>query len=536
MKYIYGLRTFFIKMRSAFFLILIGTAEGYAQMTDPVAMQLVNSHHDEQNPVVSRDGKTLYLTISNHDQNVGGKRDPGDIWVSRMIDGQWSAPVHGGTVLNDRSLNAVAGISADGLQLFLCGHYDPAGTRAKTQGISISRNTGGGWSAPENIHIPYFQNKSARMSGFITPDKGVFVFSADTYGSRGVEDIYISFNEDGRWTAPKNLGKEINTQFQEMSPSLSQDGEILYFSSNGRKGNGSFDVYSATRLDDTWLKWSEPVNLGASINTEGRELDYRAFPDLGYSIFTTTTNSDGYGDVKIINLPPALVRNDSGSSVMDTTIKRVTITPNEVKPNERIVKVYGKVSNAKTGEPINATLSFAASRINRSSTATVGTGFDIEVPSVNIYSIKIESQGYISAFEKLDINTYEMSDLEMNFALQPVEIGTTVNLKSVLFERGTDNLIPESNNELDLVVSFLQTNPRVVIDLSGHTDNRGIHSHNVRLSQQRVNKVKEYLVSKGIAAKRISGKGYGGTKPIASNDTEESRMLNRRVEFTIKKF
>jgi outer membrane protein OmpA-like peptidoglycan-associated protein len=129
-----------------------------------------------------------------------------------------------------------------------------------------------------------------------------------------------------------------------------------------------------------------------------------------------------------------------------------------------------------------------------------------------------------------------MRELEMNFNLQPVEVGTTVNLKNVLFERGTANLLPESNDELDLVVSFLQTNPKVVIDLSGHTDNRGVHSHNVRLSQQRVNKVKDYLVAKGISAKRIMGKGYGGTKPIASNDTEESRMLNRRVEFTIRKF
>src|SRR5262245_57334241 len=115
-----------------------------------------------------------------------------------------------------------------------------------------------------------------------------------------------------------------------------------------------------------------------------------------------------------------------------------------------------------------------------------------------------------------------MTELELSFTLQPVEVGTTVNLKSVLFEKGTATLVPASNDELDLVVSFLKTNPKVVINLTGHTDNKGVHSHNVRLSQQRVDKVKEYLVSKGIGAKRISGKGYGGTKPIASNDTEDT--------------
>jgi outer membrane protein OmpA-like peptidoglycan-associated protein len=122
----------------------------------------------------------------------------------------------------------------------------------------------------------------------------------------------------------------------------------------------------------------------------------------------------------------------------------------------------------------------------------------------------------------------------MNWNLQPAERGTTVNLNSVLFEQSKANLLPESFSELDLVVNFLQSNPDVAIELSGHTDNRGVHRDNVKLSQDRVEKVKEYLVSQGIDAKRISGKGYGGTKPIANNENAETRKLNRRVEFTIK--
>ena len=123
----------------------------------------------------------------------------------------------------------------------------------------------------------------------------------------------------------------------------------------------------------------------------------------------------------------------------------------------------------------------------------------------------------------------------MNFLLQPVEAGVTVNLKNVLFAQGKSELLTESYDELDLVVSFLKTNSNVRIELSGHTDNRGVPEDNVRLSQQRVNTVKAYLVSKGIEAKRITGKGYGGSRPIAGNDTEETRRMNRRVEFTIRK-
>jgi len=522
-----------MKAATLFFGLIMLAANVAAQVLNTTTFQLVNSRDDEQAPVISPDGKALYFTIGNHDQNVGGKKDPGDIWVSLWVGGQWSAPVHGGPVLNNRGYNAVAGLSGDGSQLFLHGHYDPTGATARTQGIAVSRNTGGGWSQPENIHIPYFQNKSTQVGGYVSPDKGVFVFSADTYGTRGVEDIYVSFNEDGRWTEPRNVGGGINTQFQELSPSLSADGKTLYFSSNGRRGNGSFDVYFAERLDDTWTRWSEPANLGALVNTEGRELYYRMIPEQGTALFTTTKNSDGYGDIKMISPkdPPV-----TPVATVDSSVQRITITRNEVTTADKQVKVFGRVNNAKTGEPIPASLVFSSPAFGKSVSSEQQAGFQVQVPSVNVYTIRIEARGFISAFEKLDIQTYEMRELEMNFNLQPVEVGTTVNLKNVLFERGTANLLPESHDELDLVVSFLQANPKVVIDLSGHTDNRGVHSHNVRLSQQRVNKVKDYLVSRGISAKRVMGKGYGGTKPIASNETEESRMLNRRVEFTIKKF
>ena len=125
--------------------------------------------------------------------------------------------------------------------------------------------------------------------------------------------------------------------------------------------------------------------------------------------------------------------------------------------------------------------------------------------------------------------------MELNFKLQPIEIGATVNLKNVLFQVGTTNLLKESFDELNVVVDLLKANPRIEIELAGHTDNRGDAHLNQQLSQRRVETVKAYLVSKGITARRIKGKGYGGQKPIANSDTEESRRLNRRVEFTIVK-
>ena len=527
---------FFYSMRFIFSsALLFVTFLTTAQQLTTNSFKVSNTPYDELNPVIGPEGRSLYLTIANHPQNVGGKKDPGDIWISVLSeDNQWSAPVHGGSVLNDMGFNGVAGFSADGTQMFLLSHYGSGGNVARTQGIAVSRSRGNGWSKPENIIIPYFQNKSGVLNGYILPDQSVFVFSAETYGSKGVEDIYVCTKmPGGTWSEPKNLGSVINTRFQELSPSLSSDGKTLYFSSNGGKGHGSFDIYASTRLDDGWANWSAPENLGTAVNSEGRELYYHPFEKSGYALYTSTKNSDGYGDVKLFISGQPVVK-DTVVNPPDTVTKIVEV--NREPEADKRVKVYGKVANANTGESIVANISFTGPTAAQTSQATVETGYTVLVPSTEQYTVKIEATGYISALEKLDIQTYEMKELEMNFKLQPVEIGATVNLRDVLFEQGKTVLLAQSYPELDLVITFLKANPKVKIELSGHTDNRGIPGQNLKLSQARVEKVKSYLVSNGIDKKRITGKGYGGSRPIASNETEETRLLNRRVEFTILKF
>lgn len=516
------------------FVLLLTTVFSFAQSFNHPPVEIINSPYDELNPVISGDGSTMFITRANHPTNVGGQKDPGDIWISALSEtNQWSEPVHGGRILNDREFNGVANCSTDGRAVVLLSHYDPSGT-ARTQGISVSTRAGSEWSRPENITIPYFQNKSGALSGYINSDQTVFVFSAQTYGTRGVEDLYVSVKaSNGKWGEPKNLGTTINTQFQELSPSLSADGNILYFSSNGRKGLGSFDVYSTTRLDDTWTNWSQPENLGPTINTEGRDLYYRLNPEKGLAIFTSTKNSDGYGDVKIFRSNEILPA-DTTSPV--AVVEKLIPTVQPAIINDANINIYGKVTNAKTGETIKAKITFITAVTNvKKEVNVLTTGYSLSILSTNQYTVTIEAGGFISAMENLDINTYEMKALEMNFKLEPLEIGTTVNLKNVLFEQGKTQLLSGAYGELDLVIAFLNANLKVKIELSGHTDNRGIPAQNLKLSQARVDKIKSYLLEKGLDRRRITGKGYGGAKPIASNDTEETRQLNRRVEFTIKK-
>jgi OOP family OmpA-OmpF porin len=532
--YLYGMRPFLALL----FLFLISFS-GRSQSLSEESFKLINSAHDEQAPVISPDGNTLYFTVAKHPKNIGGKRDEGDIWISTKNGSTWSAPIHGGNVLNNSAYNAVAGISRDGEKLFLLSHYSTTG-KSKTQGISISRKTPSGWSDPENITISYFMNRSSFLQGQLSKDENTFIFSADSYGTMGAEDIYVTFKDGaGRWSEPKNVGSMINTKLQEQSPSLSDDGRYIFFASNGRNGIGSFDIYSSRRLDDTWTQWSEPINMGNKINSEGRELFYRNYPESGFSLFTSNTNSDGYSDIKIFYPPKETLDSlvAKKEEVKTDTVIRIVEVPKEekiIRNDEKLVRVWGTILNVKDNRPVAATIHYQSDSSQVTSTGTDGR-YEISLPSIKEYVVKISAPGYVGTLEHLNIRTLERRDIEMNFKLQPIEVGTTVNLKSVLFQQSTATLLPESDDELNMVAEFMISNPKVVIELGGHTDNRGLHSHNMKLSQARVNKVKEYLVKHGISEKRISGKGYGGTRPIADNEAEDSRKLNRRVEFTIVK-
>lgn len=505
---------------------------------EAAAISLLNSPYDEQAPVMSPDGKLLAFTIDDHPENVGGAADHGDIWFSVKTETGWSKPVHGGKLINNVHHNTVAGFSPDGSQLFLMGHYSQNGKPVTSQGMAVSVRSGDSWSAPVNINIPYFKNMSVYNSGFLSADGKILVYSAVGYDTRGGEDIYVSIKENGKWTEPKSLGAVINTNKQDVSPSLSEDGKRLWFASNGHSGAVSFDIFYSDRLDDTWTSWSTPVNAGPEVNTRGRELFYRPAP--AGALFTTTQNSDEYADMRFLPLKdsvgvPVMINPTEEIKIAKADSVKIDKVDYDKTVSDGTTRIWGKVMNAKTNAPVEgAVILFNASKPSQASTSDDG-GFSIYLAGVEEYSVKVEAPGYIGEFERLDLKTQVMTDLEMNFRLQPVEIGTTINLKSVLFERSKPVLLTSSYDELDMVVDFMKQNPKVEILLLGHTDNQGRHDANMKLSRERVNKVKDYLVSKGIAENRITGKGLGGTKPIADNNAEETRALNRRVEFTIMK-
>ncbi len=494
----------------------------------------INSKYDEQNPVLSPDGKTLYFTRSNHPQNVGGIADPGDIWYSNIhSDGTWSEPVHP-LILNNSGWNGVLGFVGGSDVIYLFNHYNESGGAIKTQGISRSLKTTSGWSFPTNITVPYYKNLSKSHGGNILPDASVMVVSLESYDSRGGEDIYVCFNKgNSQWSEPKNLGSQINTRYQEFSPFISTDGKTLYFSSNGHETSGGTDIFKAERLDDSWQKWSilEPLD---QMNTEGKELGIHVYD--GFYLYTSTLNSDGYADIKMFK-DMEVVEPKMDTTVMDSVIvKDIAIVEDEPIINDKLITLFGEVKEEGSNKPLIASISLKSTSDSLISTVQSAKGsYALKIEAIGIYRVSVEAPGYVSHQELLELRSNQINSFEMNFALQAIKVGTKVNLKDVLFKQSKTEFLESSYSELNLVVKFMKENPKVEIRLEGHTDNRGVAKYNVKLSKERVEAVKSYLVKKGISRKRISGKGYGGSRPIADNNNPETRVLNRRVEFTIVK-
>ncbi len=482
----------------------------------------LNSIYYERNPVFHPNGTDLYFERANHPDNIKGIQDLGDIWFSRYdsVSG-WSEPTNIGAPVNTEFINSILGFINGGKYMLIAQQYGNQNIYS-SNGISISEYRNGKWQKPINLEIPYFKKNSMFISGSVAADGQHLVLCLQSLGTYGVEDVYISeLMDNGNWGELKNVGKSINTPFQELSGFISPDNKYLIFSSNGHSGEGSFDLYISERIGEGWKNWSTPVSLSSRINSEGAEHSFSFLPGSDIAYLTSTQNSDGYGDIKRIN-----IGKDTTTIIVEESDKQ------ELAPG--FVRISGKVIDAKTKSGIRSELNIMIEQGGTSlSLESMGNGtFELDVPSGSFLEIVSKKEKYLTYKEAMssdDILTQENFVIE----LEPLIVGNTITLKHVLFERAKDVFLKGSESELDLLVQMMTDNPDIKIFLAGHTDNTGNSKASIELSQHRVDAVKRYLVEKGINSKRISGKGFGGTKPIASNASEETRKMNRRVEFSI---
>lgn len=473
----------------------------------------VNSQYDDILPVISPDGRTLYFVRSENPKNVGGAGRQ-DIWFSELLpDETWSEAQNIGVPLNNREHNFLCSITPDGNTIIVGDSYGDA--RRRLRSLAISTRTSDGWSMPKPISIMNHYNNNRFQEYSLANDGKTLILAVERNDTRGGRDLYLSRRiDDTTWSEPVNLGSTVNSEGHEATPFIASDNSSLYFASDGHGGYGSFDVFVSRRLDSTWTSWTEPENLGPTINTSGWDL-YYTIPAAGdYAYYVSFKNTYGAGDIFRIKLPE------------------------NVRPRP-VVLITGRVLNKKTGEPIEAEVFYEllpeGKELGRAHSAPVTGNYKIVLPAGSNYGFRASAPGFLSVNDNIDLtNLKQYTEIKRDLYLVPIEEGTQAELNNLFFDYAVSTLRPESFPELNRIAQMLIDNPSMTIRLEGHTDNRGGHDYNQRLSDARAQAVLEYIQKRGnINSSRMSSLGYGETKPVDTNDTDDGRQNNRRVEIII---
>lgn len=368
--------------------------------TDKIALNNgINSESFEVKPVISPDGKTLYFHRQNHKDNIGGKKDDQDIYVSRLIGNEWSTAENMQSPLNDNLPNGIASVSSGETSLFLINEYE--GPNRQKQGLSHSEKTIEGWTFPKKIEVKNFYNRSEYIDYFISPTQNEMILAIQRDDSFGDQDLYVSFFDDATqsWTEPQHLGPELNTMLSETSPFLAADGKTLYFASNGFLGYGGFDIFVTRRLDDSWTNWSFPENLGPVINSFDDDLYYTISAAGDNAYFVSTVE----GDRNIFKIP----------------------LPTIYKP-EPVVLVTGKILNQKTLAPEAADIQVRWHQ----DTEVIGSGksdpvtgeFKFVLPAGGIYDYTISKEGYATIAGLVNTEkTRNYEEVVRNIAIRPTD-------------------------------------------------------------------------------------------------------------------
>ncbi len=476
----------------------------------------INGKGEQVAPVISPDGNTLYFTRSGHPGNVGSP-DRQDVWYAVLQkNGTWGEAVNIKAPINTADNNAAIGISPAGKTLYLLNTYLPDGSMGG--GLSKSFLTSAGWSKPVACEIRNYYNLDAsqEVEFAVSPKGNVLIMAVYRRDTRGRKDLYVSFlSGDGTWSEPANMGAALNTADTEGAPFLAPDNKTLYFTSFGHRGYGSGDIFVSRRLDDTWLNWSKPENLGPGINSPYWD-GYFSIPASGeYAYLSSNEN---------------VARKDH--------LYRVRLYPS-VKP-EALAVVSGAVTNADSKIQLKARLLVDDARTNEAVDSLdydPATGeYKMLLPLGRNYRLTALTDGFLPYTESLDFSNDKGSVIRRaDLRLVPLIPGKKIALNQIYFAQSSPVIDSLSLPELQRILQLMKKHPDMEILLEGHTDNQGDFQKNLILSEERVAAVREFLISRKIDGKRIQIKAWGASRPVGNNLTEDSRKRNRRVEFTILK-
>lgn len=485
----------------------------------PVNMgSAINNELDQYWPSISVDEQTFVFTLlmpkgnngetQEKEQNVMTMQE--DFYISVNSKNGWTNAQNAGIPLNTPDNEGAQTLSADGKEMYFTACNRKSGLGLCD--IYYSYWNGKIWVTPKNLGAPVNSRYKETQPSF-SPDGRTLYFASNRPGGKGGLDIWEStLQDDGTWSEPVNLGDSINTAGEEQSPFIHPDNESLYFSSTGHPGMGRFDLFlSRKKADGTW---SAPKNLGYPINTNFNE-EGLIVNSRGTTAYYSSTREGGYGGRDIYQFE----------------------LPAEARPRP-VSYMKGTVYDIETKKPLKARfelidLKTAKVFIQSSSDPSDGT-FLISIPAGRDYALNASTPGYLFFSENFTMTHADYAKpYLMDVPLSPIKQGEKSVLRNIFFDTDKFTLKPESKVELGKLLKLLRENGTIKIQISGHTDNVGTPEHNRVLSENRAKTVVSYLVENGINISRLSAKGYGESQPVASNDTEEGRAQNRRTEFMV---
>lgn len=467
----------------------------------------VNTLNDEYLPTISIDASELIFTKAY--RNSLNQMTEDFFYTQKKDDGTFKEAVFLEGPFNTSLNEGAICMTADGKTIYFtaCGRADSYGSCDIYKSDFVNNH----WTTPENLG-ERINGKSWESQPSISPDGNRLYFVSNRDGGFGHRDIWFSVKDKyGGWSYPTNCGANVNTASDEMSPFIHWDNTNFYFASKGHPGIGGYDIFkSKHQVEDQ--RFTKPINLQFPINTP---LD-----DNGLVI--EQNGKSAY-----------YISEQIRDSLLNHDIFSVELIP-EFRSNVMHYLFANVVDNA-SGKTINANIEIK--RLSNLSTVynskTTYGHFFACLDAKDDYAVFIEKDGYLYFSEHLKQPVEESKKWEETFKLKPLEVGSILLLKNMFFKFDSEELIEASKPEISRISNLLKANKNIKIAIVGHTDDLGNDAYNITLSKNRANTIKLALENLGISPKRINTIGEGENKPLVPNTSEENRAKNRRTELKI---
>jgi outer membrane protein OmpA-like peptidoglycan-associated protein len=461
-------------------------------------------------PVLTADAKTMIFTARSEQNDE-------NLFISQQVNGQWQTPKSISKNINTPANEGTCSVSADGRTLVFTSCDGPASLGSCD--LYLSKKTGEDWSKPANLGRMI--NSSAWESQpSLSADGRILYFVSERSGGFGKKDIMVSyFEENNQWSPAKNLGKTINTPYDDVSPFIHANGHTLFFASDGQIGLGGFDLYFSEIEENktanflSQSNWSKPENLGFPINTFADQI----------ALFITTDGKQAYY---------------SFDDKKQTKLFEFDVPEDLFKRFKKADFLKGTITDAISKKPISASIELYDVKTNTLlekifSDAQSGE-YTAILPNGSQFALYINKEKYFFKSLTFDYTTdNKNAGKQINIQLEPIRTNVIERLNNIFFDLGKADIKPESTTELNKIISLLKANASIKIEIAGHTDDIGSDATNLALSQKRAASVIAFLQQNGIETNRLTAVGYGETKPLMLNNSDENRQINRRIEMKI---